>query len=83
VDSGIAEVSRKVETHPGGFRFAIIEYTCAAQETALTEWEIVVDADNEKLLFILASSATASWARYQPMFQRFIDSMRKNGAHKP
>jgi len=74
------EVSRKVEKHLGGFQTAILEYTCADQGTALTEWEIVIDAGDKKRLFVLASSATASWAKYQPVFQRFVESLKKSGA---
>jgi hypothetical protein len=74
------EVSRKVEERAGGFQIATLEYTCADQGTALTEWEIVIDAGNKKRLFVLASSATASWAKYQPVFQKFVESLNKSGA---
>ena len=58
------EVSRKAEMHPGGFQIATSEYTCADEGAALTEWEIVIRADTKKRLFVLASSASASWAKY-------------------
>ena len=41
------EVRRKVEKHSGGFRIGTIEYTCADQGTALTEWEIVIEVDSQ------------------------------------
>ena len=72
------EVSRNVEKHSGGFQIGSLEYTCADQVTPLTEWEIVIEASKKKRLFILASSASASWAKYQPVFQRFIASLEKS-----
>ena len=74
------EVSRKVERHSGGFQVATLEYTCTDQGTALTEWEIVIEADGKRRLFVLASSASASWAKYQPVFQKFVGSLKKSGA---
>jgi hypothetical protein len=59
---------------------ATLEYTCANQGTALTEWEIVIETDSKKRLFVLASSASAAWAKYQPVFQRFVASLKKSGA---
>ena len=73
------EVSRKVEKHPGGFQIGTLEYTCADQGTPLTEWEIIIDAGDMKRLFVLASSATASWAKHKPMFQEFVESLKKSG----
>jgi hypothetical protein len=73
------EVSRKVEKHSGGFQIATLEFTCADEGAALTEWEIVIRADSKRQLFVLASSASASWARYRPVFQRFVGSLRKTG----
>jgi len=74
------ELSRKVDKHAGGFQIGTLEYTCADQGTALIEWEIIIDAGNRKRLFVLASSATASWAKYQPVFQRFVESLKRSGA---
>jgi hypothetical protein len=74
------EVSRKVEQHSGGFQVATLEYTCTDQGTALTEWEIVIEADGKRRLFVLASSASASWAKDQPVFQKFVGSLKKSGA---
>ncbi len=73
------EVSRKVENHSIGFRFGRIEYTCSEKGgTALTEWEIVIELDGKKRLFVLASSASAAWDKYQPLFQEFVASLRKS-----
>jgi hypothetical protein len=74
------EVSRKVEKHSGGFQMGKIEYTCADQGTTLTEWEIIVEVDSRKRLFVLASSASGSWTKYQPVFQSFVGSLRESGA---
>jgi hypothetical protein len=74
------EAGRKVEKHAGGFQVGTLEYTCVDQGTALTEWEIVIDAGNKKRFFVLASSATASWAKYQTVFQKFVESLKKSGA---
>lgn len=73
------EVSRKAEKHPEGFQMATLEYTCVDQGTQLTEWEIVIEVESKKRLFVLASSASASWAKYQPVFQRFVGSLKKSG----
>ena len=69
------EVSRKVEKHLAGFQIGTLEYTCVDNGTALTEWEIVIEAGNKQRPFVLASSASASWAEYQPVFRRFIGSL--------
>ena len=73
---GFREVSRTIETHPNGFRIARVEFTCVNQETAITEWEIVIELGQEKRLFVLASSASGLWGKYQPIFERFIKSLR-------
>ncbi len=73
------EVSRKVEKHSAGFQIGTLEYTCVDQGTVLTEWEIVIEAGNKQRLFVLASSASASWAEYHPVFLRFIRSLKMSG----
>ena len=74
------EVSRKIVKHSGGFNMGILEYTWVEQGSALTELEIIIEAGSTKRFFVLASSASASWAKYQPMFQRFIESLKKTAA---
>lgn len=74
------EISRRIERQPGGLRFGRIKYTCANQGTALTEWEVIIPLEGRKRLFVLASSASARWSRYQPAFQQFIESLRTGSA---
>jgi hypothetical protein len=71
------ESSRGVESSRSGLRYGRLQYTCAAQRTKLTEWEIVIELEENKRLFVLASSATAVWGKYKPVFHSFVESLRK------
>jgi hypothetical protein len=72
------EVSRKVETNANGLSIAHVTYTCVVQQTALTHWEIIAQIDSKKRFFVLASSASTSLENYQPVFERFISSLRRS-----
>jgi len=69
------ELDRIVTTHPSGFHFARLGYTCReAGGTALTEWEIVAQERGEKRFFILFSTATELRQKYDPIFDSFLES---------
>lgn len=72
------EVSRQIESRPSGLRLGRIEYTCTYEGIGLTQWEVLVELDGKKRLFVLASSTTAHWDKYLPVFQSLIGSLRVN-----
>ncbi len=58
-----------------GLRYAVVEYTCQNEGTSLTQREIIVSLSAQKRLFILASSSSAMWEKYQPIFEALADSL--------
>ena len=68
--------SRDVQTRPGGFQYGRLEYTNTNSGVPLTQWELIVPMDNGNRLYLQASSATETWPKYEPEFQKVIDSIR-------
>jgi hypothetical protein len=68
--------SRGVLTHPAGFQYGRLEYTNTSSGVPLTQWELIVPMDKGNRLYLQASSATETWPKYEPDFQRVIDSIR-------
>lgn len=74
--SKFRETQRSSQESAAGLRFAVVEYTCQDAVTSLTEWEIIISLSGQKRLFILASSSSALWEKYQPVFEAFADSLK-------
>jgi len=75
--AGFQELGRVVKTHPSGFQFARIEYTCReAGGTALTEWEVIIQAHGDARYFVLCSASTVLLDKYAPIFENFFKSIR-------
>lgn len=70
------EIGRTVGDHPSGRRFGRIEFACEREGTPVTQWEFVLELEGQNRLFVVASAATASWEKYRPVFQKFVDSLR-------
>jgi len=73
--SQFRETRRSSQESAAGLRYAVVEYTCQNEDTSLTQWEIIVSLSGQKRLFILASSSSALWGKYQPVFEAFADSL--------
>jgi DcrB len=73
--SQFTELSRKTGKLPSGLDYALLEYSCTQQGTALRQWDVVVELADSKRLIILASSAESRWDKYQPLFRSFLDSV--------
>ena len=76
---GFKEVSRQVWKHPEGFEIGVIQYTSNNEGTPLTEQEIIIDGKDNQRLFVLTSAASATWGKYQPIFDKFIASLTNVG----
>ena len=76
---GFKEVSRRVWKHPEGFEIGVIQYTSNNEGTPLTEQEIIIDGKDNQRLFVLTSAASATWGKYQPIFDKFIASLTNVG----
>ena len=68
--------SKSVLTHPAGFEYGRLEYTNTSSGVPLTQWELIVPMDKGNRLYLQASSATETWPKYEPEFQKVIDSIR-------
>ncbi len=55
-----------------------IEYTHKKPGVALTEWEVLIPMSDNKLLFVIAATATQLKGRYQPSFMAVINSVEVN-----
>ena len=71
-----SEVERKTIQHPSGIPLGLIEYTSRSSGSDLTTWEILVEVAGGKQLFIMACSTTATWGKYKPVFEQFVDSLQ-------
>jgi len=69
------EVSRKIDKLPGGIAYGLLEYSCTQQGTSLREWEVVAKLEGGKRLFILASSSSSRWDKYQPLLRSLLGSL--------
>jgi hypothetical protein len=68
--------SKSVLTHPAGFQYGRLEYTNTSSGVPLTQWELIVPMDKGNRLYLQASSAMETWSKYEPDFQKVIDSIR-------
>jgi len=68
--------SKTVLPHPAGFEYGRLEYTNTSSGVPLTQWELIVPMDKGNRLYLQASSATETWPKYEPEFQKVIDSIR-------
>jgi hypothetical protein len=75
------EISRDSGLLPSGLRHHRLTYTSTNEGTPLTQWEVLIELEGDPeyhfVLFILASAATAVWGKYQPVFESFLQSVRK------
>jgi hypothetical protein len=68
--------SKSVLTHPAGFQYGRLEYTNTSSGVPLTQWELIIPMDKGNRVYLQASSATETWPKYEPDFQKVIDSIR-------
>lgn len=64
--------------HPNGFKYGRIEYenTSEPGDVPLRQWSVIVPLANKKYLQIQAGSAAASWEKFQPTFEKVINSVK-------
>ena len=73
--SQFRETRRSFQESAAGLRYAVVEYTCQNEDPSLIAWQIIVSLLGQKRLFVLASSSSALWEKYQPVFEAFADSL--------
>jgi hypothetical protein len=72
---GFVESNRKVDMLPSRLEYGLLEYSCTQQGTLLSEWEVIVILPSGERLFVLASSPSSRWNKYQPLFRSLLDSL--------
>ena len=75
--SGFTLVSSSVVTHPSGLEAGRIEYTHNLDGTKLYDCETVLVLENNKILFVLTSTASSVKHKYNPTFLKIVDSIKK------
>jgi hypothetical protein len=75
--SGFALLSSDVFTHPSGLQAGRIEYTHNSDGTKLYDCETVIVIEDNNILFVLTSTASSVKQKYDPIFLKMVDSIKK------
>lgn len=67
---------REVVRRPSGGLLASVEYDALHDDgLALTQWDVVWEAEPGRMLHVTASSVCALWPRYAPVFESVVASI--------
>jgi len=75
--TGFVLVSLTVMKHPSGLEAGRIDYTHSSDATGLNDSETVIVLEENKLLFVLTSTASSVKHKYAPTLLKIVDSIRK------
>ena len=73
----LAPALLELREHGSGHPFGLIEFDSVTDGMALTQWLAVLATSERDRLFVTAASERSLWAKYEPLFQAVMSSIRR------
>jgi hypothetical protein len=74
---GFVQLDKRIATHPRGFEYGVIDYTCKdVTGLALLEHEVILPLSGDRRLYLLFSTAEAVKEKYEPIFEQMLEALR-------
>ncbi|MBW2275524.1 MAG: hypothetical protein JRG96_19865 [Deltaproteobacteria bacterium] len=68
---------RELREHVSGHPFGLIEFDSLTDGMPLTQWLAVLATSGRERLFVTAASERSLWAKYEPVFDAVMSSIRR------